>query len=211
MYKIVFFGPQGSGKGTQAKFLAEALSIPNISVGHLLRQHIKEQTEIGKIVINYLNKGLLAPSDITTKITIDRLQESDCQNGFILDGYPREREQYDALENFTKITHAIEVWISDKESIDRIGERRSSGCGVVYHLKYNPPLHEGICDKCGDQLFIRDDDQPAQIAERLKIYHEKTEPLIEFYKAQGVHIKINGEKSIAEVKNELFKEMNLAS
>lgn len=209
IYKIIFFGPQASGKGTQADFLSQKLSLPNISVGNLLRNHIKNQTEIGKIAQSYTNDGNLVPPKVVNEMTISRLKESDCENGFILDGYPRNVEQFEAFEKFTKITHAIEIWISDEEAIKRLGGRRSCACGEVYHIKCKPPKVAGVCDKCDGKLYIRDDDTPEAINVRLKIYHEETEPVIKFYQEAGVLIKIDGEQSIDDVSKEVEKEMGL--
>jgi adenylate kinase len=209
IYKIVFFGPQASGKGTQAEFLSKRLNLPNISVGNLFRNNIKNQTELGKEAEGYINQGNLAPNYITNEMTIDRLKEDDCKDGFVLDGYPRNREQFDAFKDFTDVTHVIEIWISDDEAIRRLGGRRSCSCGEIYHIKYNPPKVEDVCDKCGGKLYIRDDDTPEAIKVRLKIYHEETETLIKFYQEMGVHVKINGEQSIGDVKEEVFRKMGL--
>lgn len=223
LHRIVFLGPQGSGKGTQAELLGKKLNVPKISTGDLYRNHIRNKTEIGGIAEKYLNEGKLVPSEVTVKMMISRLsdcqiaftkdgiwkKETECGAGFILDGFPRDREQFDALAKFTPITHAIEVWISDKEAIHRLGGRRSCRCGEVYHIKYKPPRNDGVCDKCGQKLYIRDDDKPEAIQTRLKIYHEQTEPLIDAYKEQGVHIKINGEQTIEEVHQDILKELGL--
>lgn len=209
IYKIVFFGPQASGKGTQAEFLSSKLNLPNISVGNLFRNHIKNQTKLGKTAEGYINQGKLVPPKIVNEMTIDRLKESDCKNGFILDGYPRNLDQFNAFEKFTKITHAIEVWISDEEAIRRLSGRRSCSCGEIYHIKYNPPRIKNICDKCGGGLYIRDDDTPEAIKMRLKIYHKETEPLIKLYQEMGVHIKINGEQSIVKVNKDIMRRLCL--
>lgn len=207
IYKIIFFGPQASGKGTQADFLSQKLNLPNISVGNLFRNNIKEKTDVGIIAQGYINDGKLVPSKVVNDMTISRLQEPDCENGFVLDGYPRNIEQFEAFDKFTKVTHAIEIWISDDEAVRRLGGRRSCACGEVYHIKYKPPKVDGICDKCGGKLYIRDDDTPKAIKVRLKIYHEETEPVIKLYQDMGVLIKIDGERSIAEVSKEVEKEM----
>lgn len=207
IYKIIFFGPQASGKGTQANFLSQKLNLPNISVGNLFRNHIKNQSESDKIAQKYINGGNLVPSKIVNEITISRLKESDCGDGFILDGYPRNLEQFQAFDKFAKITHAVEIWISDEEAIKRLSGRRSCGCGEVYHIDHKQPKVDGICDKCGGKLYIRDDDTPEAIKVRLKIYHEETEPIIAFYQKMGVHIKINGEQGIANVNQDVMRAM----
>jgi adenylate kinase len=209
IYKIIFLGPQGSGKGTQAELLAKKLNLPNISVGNLFRNHIKNKTELGELAKRIINKGDLMPSELTNEIVIKRLQENDCQNGFILDGYPRDHEQFSAFNKFTKLTHAIEVWISDEEAVERLGGRRSCDCGATYHLKYNPPKNDEVCDNCGHKLYIRDDDTPEAINQRLAIYHNETEPLIKLYQEQKILIKINGEQSIEKVNQDILKAMGL--
>jgi len=209
IYRIIVMGPQGSGKGTQADLLGDKLHIPHISPGNLFRNHIRNGTEIGEIAEAYTTKGKMVPTETTIKMVIERLKQDDCKNGFVLDGFPRNREQFDALDEFIKITHAIEIWISDEEGVERLGQRLSSRCGEVYHLKYNPPKKEGVCDECGEKLYVRKDDKPEAIKLRLKIYHEKTEPLVELYKKQGVHIKINGEQSIEDIYQEISKKLSL--
>jgi adenylate kinase len=204
IYRIVFLGSQGSGKGTQAELLAKRLKIPTISVGNLFREHIKNKTEIGEIVKMYLDQGKLAPTKIATKMIEARLSEDDCKKGFILDGYPRNKMQFNALIKFIEITHAIEIQISDEEAIHRISGRRvCSVCGKNYHLIYNLPKQDEICDICKIKLKIRDDDKPKSIKIRLKIYHKHTKPLIDLFKKQGIFIRVNGEKSIKEVNKEI--------
>ncbi|MFH1564403.1 MAG: nucleoside monophosphate kinase [bacterium] len=210
IYKIIFFGPQASGKGTQADFLSKELNLPNISVGNLFRNNIKNQTEIGKIAQTYINDGKLVPPKVVNEMTISRLKDADCDGGFILDGYPRNLEQFEAFDNFTKVTRAIEIWISDEEAISRLGGRRSCVCGEVYHIKYKSPKVDGICDKCGEKLYIRDDDTSEAIRVRLKIYHEETEPVIKLYQELGVLIKINGEQSIVDVNKDVMNAMGLS-
>jgi adenylate kinase len=206
IYRIVFLGSQGSGKGTQAELLSKRLKIPTISVGNLFREHIKNKTKIGKIVKPFLAVGKLAPTEITIAMTKERLQEDDCKNGFILDGYPRNKKQFNALAKFIEITHAIEIWISDEEAIHRISGRRvCPACGKGYHLTYNPPKQAEVCDVCKTKLKIRDDDKPESVKMRLKIYHKHTKPLIDLFKKQGVHIRVNGEQSIKEVDKEVKK------
>jgi len=207
---LIIFGPQGSGKGTQAKILSEKLKIPHISSGYIFRENINNQTKLGKKAKEYIDQGHLVPDKLTVELIKERLNQADCKPGFILDGYPRTLAQAQALDQIVKIAKALEVWISDKESIMRISGRRTcSGCDTVFHLKFNSPAKENICDKCGGQLFIRDDDQEEVIKKRLELYHQQTEPLINYYKTQNKLIKIDGQPPIPEVTKEIFKKLDI--
>ncbi|MEK9129947.1 MAG: nucleoside monophosphate kinase [Patescibacteria group bacterium] len=206
--KIVFFGPQGSGKGTQAEFLAKKFNISIISPGSIYRQEIAKKTKLGKIVAEYLHIGKLAPSDLTNKIIEKRLKKTDCKNGFILDGYPRDLVQAQFLDRISKIDLVIEIVLTKKECLKRFFGRQSCICGAVYHLKFSPSKKKGICDKCGKKLFIREDEKPEAIEKRLQIYSQKTKPLIKEYQKMGVLIKINGNQSIKDVNKEIIKKMN---
>ena len=156
---IIIFGPQGSGKGTQAEVLSEKLNIPHISTGDIFRENIKNQTELGQKAKQYIDQGQLVPDDIVIDMIKDRLSQTDAKQGFVLDGYPRTIPQAEALDQIIKVDQVLEVWISDEESIMRLGGRRSCPKdGNIYHLKFNPPKEDGICDKCGGQLTIREDD-----------------------------------------------------
>ena len=208
-YHIIMLGPQGSGKGTQADMLSAKLSIPKISTGDIFRQNIKEGTELGQKVKAIIDEGHLVPDELTNDLMKNRIQMPDCVNGFILDGYPRNLFQAEALDKVTQITHVLEVYIPDEESVKRIGGRRSCHCGRVYHLEYNPPKNDEVCDDCGEKLYIRDDDKPEAIKERLKIYHEQSEPLVEYYKEKGVHLRIDGLPAIEEVSGEILEKLNL--
>ena len=207
-YHIIILGPQGSGKGTQADMLEKELGIVKISTGDIFRKNIKEQTELGKQVKEILDAGQLVPDELTNKIVEDRLKQPDARSGFILDGFPRNLEQAKALDNMTEITHVLEVWISDEEAVRRIGGRRSCSCGAVYHLVYNPPKDPEKCDKCGEKLFIRDDDKEEAIKKRLEIYHEQTEPIVEHYKEKGLHVKVDGMPPIAQVSESIKSALN---
>lgn len=204
-FKISIFGPQGSGKGTQAERLEQELKLPIITPGNIFRQHIKEETEIGLKVKSILDSGGLVPNEITNQIIIGRLQEHDCEQGFVLDGYPRNINQAEALDQARKLTHVILIDVSDEAAKKRIVNRRMCTCGATYHLEHKKPKVEGICDKCGGTLFQRDDDTEEALAKRLKIYHEETEPVLELYKKQGIFYKVNGEQSIEAVWEELKK------
>lgn len=208
---IVIFGPQGSGKGTQAEALAKKLNIPQITMGDLLREEIKNQSKIGKKIDKIVNQGKLVPDEISTEILKQRLSEADCQNGFVLDGYPRNLKQAQLLSAIAQVDKALEIWISDLEAIKRISGRRSCPkCGAVYHLEFNPPKIDEICEQCQIKLIVRDDDKEEIIKNRLAIYHQETEPIIKYYQNQGVHLKIDGMPPIAEVTKEIFGKLKLA-
>lgn len=209
--KIIIFGPQGSGKGTQADILAERLSICHITMGDLLRAEAKSGSDLGQKINGIINNGQLVPDEIVFALLEERINMSDCGLGYILDGFPRSLEQAKLLENMVKADAALEIWISDGESVRRISGRRSCPeCGAVYHLEYHAPKNLGRCDKCQAGLIIRDDDKKEVIKKRLAVYHLQTEPLIKHYQEQGVYIKINGMPSIPEVTKEIFKELKLA-
>ena len=203
---IIIFGPQGSGKGTQTEILSNKFNIPHISTGVIFREHIKKQTKLGKKIASIINNGDLVPGEIIDPIIRKRLQRSDVKNGFILDGYPRDPAQAKYLNSITSLNYALEIWISDKTSLKRISSRRSCPkCGDVYHLVSRAPKNNNICDHCNTELIIRDDDQPKAIKQRLKIYHNQTEPLIEYYKNKKIFYQVSGEKSISQVTDEILK------
>lgn len=203
---IILFGPQGSGKGTQAGVISEKFGIPHISTGEIFRQEIKKSTALGKMTARIINDGNLMPDDITNKIVEGRLRGDDCQNGFVLEGYPRNLNQAKFLHDVTNIDLALEIWISDDEAVMRLGDRRTCPkCGAIYHLKFNPPKEAGVCDKCGKRLVIRDDDREEAVRARLKTYHEQTEPLVKFYKKEDVYRKIDGMPSIPEVTDAIIE------
>ncbi|OGY46745.1 MAG: adenylate kinase [Candidatus Buchananbacteria bacterium RIFCSPLOWO2_01_FULL_46_12] len=196
---IIIFGPQGSGKGTQAELIARRRNFPYISTGDIFRYHLKNKTELGQQVAEYVNTGQLVPDELTNKIIQDRINQPDCTVGFVLDGYPRNQKQLEFLSQITTVDYAIVIELSDQEAIKRLSGRLASKCGLSYHLEFNPSQQAGICDKCGDQLFRRDDDQPQAIAQRLAIYHQETEPLFAVYENKGILHRVNGAKTIDEV------------
>ena len=203
---IILFGPQGSGKGTQADVLEEKFNIPHISTGDIFRENIKNGTELGKQVEKLTSNGILVSDEITNEIVKERFKEDDCENGFVLDGYKRTLNQDKFLEEIKKIDLALEVWISDDEAVMRIGGRRTcSKCGTVYHLKFNPPKEDEICDKDGAKLIARDDDKEEAVRARLKTYHQQTEPLVEYYGNNGVYKKIDGMPPILEVTEQIME------
>lgn len=200
MRNILLFGPQGSGKGTQGEKLSTLLNLPLVVTGNIFRANMKNGTELGKLAQEFINKGELVPDDVTNKMINARLQEADCLNGYVLDGFPRSLKQAEALDTFTTITHLLHISISDSEAVQRIANRRS--CveqGHVYHLIYNPPKQTGVCDYDQSELVQREDDTEEALTKRLKIYHEETEPLLEHYRTVGVVRDIDGEQSIDDV------------
>ncbi|HLD21427.1 MAG TPA: adenylate kinase [Patescibacteria group bacterium] len=198
--RIVLFGPQGAGKGTQAERLSAYFGIPHISTGNIFRKAIAEQTELGKKVKAIIAEGKLVPDSVTNALVAERLQEEDCMNGFILDGYPRNLIQAEALDSLTTISCAFVIDMPDQESIRRLSQRRVCiNCGATYHLEFKSPLQPNICDVCGHQLLQRDDDKPASIKERLHIYHVQTKPLIMRYRERNVLCHVEGVGSIDDV------------
>lgn len=197
---IVLLGPQGSGKGTQAKMLAEKYNIPHISTGDILRENVRDETELGKKANDYMVKGHLVPDEIVIGMIKERLEQEDAKEGFILDGFPRTKAQAEALEGITSIDYALDIEITDDMAIKRISGRRSCpNCGAVYHVETNPPKEDMVCDKDGTELVQREDDKPEAIKKRLQLYHEQTSPLIEYYQDKRVLSEINGEQDIDTV------------
>ncbi len=204
--RILLFGPQGSGKGTQGEKLAEWLSLPLVVTGNIFRHNIKEQTELGKLAQEFINKGELVPDEVTNRMIGERLMQDDCKAGFILDGFPRNVVQAEALDSYTQITHLLHIEISDTEAIRRIAQRRTcTAQGHVYHLTYNPPKHAGICDEDSSPLEQRKDDTEEALQKRLEIYHSETEPILQHYQPSKVVYTINGEQSIETVWQEVQK------
>ncbi|MFH1426178.1 MAG: adenylate kinase [Candidatus Kerfeldbacteria bacterium] len=198
--KICLFGPQGSGKGTQGEKISGVLGIPQISPGNIFRNAIKSGTDLGKKVESIVIKGKLVPDEITNELMKERLEKEDCMNGFILDGYPRNGAQAEALDSYTSLTHVVAIDIPDEESVRRISERRVCiDCNITYHSAYKPPKQEGVCDSCGKELIQRKDDQAESIKKRLGIYHQNTEPLFERYEKRGILCRVDGLGSIDEV------------
>lgn len=206
IYRIVFLGPQGSGKGTQAEMLAAELKIPVIATGDIYRTEAKKKTIFGEKVSSYINQGKLVPDDITNALVEKRLAAKDCQKGYILDGYPRTLAQVSVLDKLADLTQVILVDISNKEAVYRIAGRVMCKCGATYHYKFKPPKQQGVCDKCGSELFVRKDDkEESALRKRLAIYHEQIDPIIKFYEAKSILYKIDGEQSIKQVFNDIEK------
>ena len=205
--KIIMLGAPGAGKGTQAKMLAEKYGIPHVSTGDIFRANIKEQTELGMEAKKYMDQGLLVPDELTVKILLDRVAKDDCKNGYVLDGFPRTIPQAEVLDKAVaelgeSIDYAINVDVKDENIIRRMSGRRAClKCGATYHIEHIPPKQEGICDKCGSELVLRDDDKPETVEKRLKVYHEQTQPLIDFYGKKGILREVDGSQDMKDVFN----------
>ena len=203
--KIIMLGAPGAGKGTQAKRIAEKYTIPHISTGDIFRANIKNGTELGKKAKEYMDQGLLVPDELTCDLVMDRIQQDDCKNGFVLDGFPRTIPQAEALdEALTKIgqkmDYAIDVDVPDEYIVSRMGGRRAClSCGATYHVEFNPTKAEGVCDACGAQTVLRDDDKPETVQKRLTVYHDQTQPLIDYYKNQGILKSVDGTQPMEAV------------
>ena len=203
--KIIMLGAPGAGKGTQAKMIADKYSVPHISTGDIFRANIKNGTELGMEAKKYMDQGLLVPDELTVKILLDRVAQDDCQNGYVLDGFPRTIPQAEVLDGELtklgeKIDYAIDVNVPDENIINRMSGRRAClACGATYHITHVPPKQEGICDRCGKELVLRDDDKPETVKNRLEIYHEQTQPLIDFYTEKGVLKTVDGTVPMNEV------------
>ena len=203
--KIIMLGAPGAGKGTQAKRIAEEYGIPHISTGDIFRANIKNGTELGKEAKKYMDEGQLVPDELTVKILLDRVKEDDCSKGYVLDGFPRTIPQAEVLDKeLSKLSEtvdfAIDVDVPDEDIIHRMSGRRSCPkCGAVYHTEYLKPAKDGICDKCGAELTLRDDDKPETVKKRLGVYHEQTQPLIDFYSKKGILRTVDGRLDPDEV------------
>ena len=203
---FIFLGPPGAGKGTLAAKVAESYKIPHISTGEIFRAAIKAQTPLGQKVKAILDSGALVSDDVTIELVKDRLSQPDTKNGFILDGFPRTIPQAEALENIVKIDAAVNFDISDEGVIERLSGRRvCKNCSQNYHIKFLKPAKENVCDKCGGELFIRDDDKPESIAHRLEVYRSQTAPLIDFYKNKKLLVDIDA-KPAADIILAEFKK-----
>lgn len=203
--KIIMLGAPGAGKGTQAKMIAEKYGVPHVSTGDIFRANIKNGTELGKEAKQYMDQGLLVPDELTVRILLDRVAQDDCKNGYVLDGFPRTIPQAEVLDSELSklgdhIDYAIDVDVPDENIIKRMSGRRAClTCGATYHIEHVPPKTEGICDKCGSKLVLRDDDKPETVKNRLNVYHEQTQPLIDFYTNKGVLKTVDGTLPMEEV------------
>ena len=205
--KIIMLGAPGAGKGTQAIMIAKEYNVPHISTGDMFRANIKNNTPLGVEAKKYIDAGQLVPDELTVKILLDRVAKDDCKNGYVLDGFPRTIPQAEVLENALnelndKIDYAINVDVPDENIIKRMGGRRACvKCGATYHIEHVPPKTEGICDNCGEALVLRDDDKPETVKSRLEVYHNQTQPLIDFYNERNVLKTVDGTQDM----NDVFK------
>ena len=202
--KIIMLGAPGAGKGTQAKMLADKYKIPHVSTGDIFRANIKNGTELGTKAKVYMDQGMLVPDELTCDLVVDRIKQDDCKDGYILDGFPRTIPQAECLDKALdalndKIDFAVNVEVPDENIIRRMSGRRAClSCGRTYHIVYNPPKEEGICDECKKELVLRDDDKPETVEKRLKVYHEQTQPLIDYYRNKGVLAEVDGTRDMQE-------------
>jgi len=203
--KLVLLGPPGAGKGTQSVRLAQHFAIPQISTGDILRKAVKDKTKLGSLAKKYMDSGTLVPDEVVIGIIRERIIEPDCKNGYILDGFPRTIAQAEALDEMlerigTQVDHVVNISVGDKEIIKRLAGRRTCiSCGAGYHILFDPPKQEGVCDRCGGKLIQRDDDKEETIRARLKVYQQQTEPLIAYYKGKHLLHSIPGEGNMEEI------------
>jgi adenylate kinase len=211
---LILLGAPGAGKGTQAKLILEKYEIPQISTGDMLREAVAKGTELGRKAKEYMDRGELVPDEVVIGIVKERLQRKDCEKGFILDGFPRTIKQAEELDKMLvelgkRINAVINVFVPEEEVVKRIVNRRScKKCGAVYHLIYNPPKAEGKCDRCGGELYLRDDDREETVRERFRVYRNQTEPLIDYYSKKGVVYNIDGMKDIKGVFEKVQKVLD---
>ena len=209
--KIIMLGAPGAGKGTQAIQIAKKYNIPHVSTGDLFRSNISKNTELGREAKQYMDAGKLVPDELTVRMLLDRVSQDDCKNGYVLDGFPRTIAQAEVLEQeveklHEKIDYAIDVEVPDANIVKRMGGRRAcTKCGATYHIEHIPPKKEGICDNCGSELVLRSDDAPETVQKRLDVYHEQTQPLIDFYKARGILKQVDGTQDMQAVFDDIVK------
>lgn len=212
--KIVMLGAPGAGKGTQAKMIAARYGIPHISTGDIFRANIKEGTELGKKAKAFMDQGLLVPDELTLMLIMDRFAQDDCANGYVLDGFPRTIAQAEALTESLKkvgdaLDFAIDVEVPDENIVERMSGRRAClACGGTYHIVFNPPKKSGICDLCGGELTIRKDDEPETVQKRLDVYHAQTQPLIDYYTAEGILKSVDGTQDVNGVFEDIKAILN---
>ncbi|MCI8578912.1 MAG: adenylate kinase [Lachnospiraceae bacterium] len=207
--KIIMLGAPGAGKGTQAKKIAEKYGIPHISTGDIFRANIKGGTELGMKAKSFMDQGQLVPDDVTIGMLLDRISETDCESGYVLDGFPRTIPQAESLTRALeargeKMDYAVDVDVPDAAIVERMSGRRAClSCGATYHVVYNAPAVENVCDACGEALVLRDDDKPETVQKRLTVYHDQTQPLIEYYQKAGILVTVDGTKDL----NQVFKDI----
>jgi adenylate kinase len=203
--RLVLVGPPGAGKGTQAEFIAAHLAVPKISTGGIFRANVEGGTQLGVLAKSYMDKGVLVPDSVTIDMVRERLAEPDAADGFLLDGFPRNVTQAAVLDKLladlgVRIDLALELVVDEDEVIRRLSGRRTCrGCGMVWHTVFDPPAREGVCDRCGGELYQRDDDRPETVAERLRVHHQETAPVIDYYGAQGKLVGIDATGPVEDV------------
>ena len=203
--KIIMLGAPGAGKGTQAKQIADKYGMPHISTGDIFRANIKDGTELGKKAKTYMDQGLLVPDELVCELVVDRILQEDCKNGFVLDGFPRTIPQAEALTDAlqkigSSMDFALNIDVPDENIIDRMSGRRAClNCGATYHIVNIPTKVEGVCDRCGSPVVLRDDDKPETVKKRLEVYHTQTQPLIDYYEKQGILKTVDGTQSMDTV------------
>ena len=208
--KIIMLGAPGAGKGTQAQMIAEQYHIPHISTGDIFRANIKNGTELGKKAKEFMDKGQLVPDELTVQLLLDRVAQDDCKDGYVLDGFPRTIPQADVLDQELtklgdKVDYAINVDVPDENIIHRMSGRRAClKCGATYHIEHIPPKKEGICDKCGSELVQREDDKPETVKNRLSVYHEQTQPLIDYYTRKNILKTVDGTRDMKDVFSDII-------
>ncbi len=212
---LVLIGPPGSGKGTQAKRMAEELGFVHLSTGDILREAVREGTPLGLEAKKYMEEGRLVPDEVVIGIVRERLRSPECEKGVVFDGFPRTISQAEALDRILeelgrRLDRVVEVEVSEEEVLRRLtGRRTCRNCGAMYHVFFEPPKVEGVCDKCGGPLYQREDDKEDVIKERLRVYRKDTEPLISYYEKKGVLVKVKGEGPIEEVKQRLLEAIGV--
>ena len=203
--KVIMLGAPGAGKGTQAVRVASAYQIPHISTGDIFRANIKGGTELGKKAKEYMDAGKLVPDELVCDLVVDRIKKEDCKNGYVLDGFPRTIPQAEALDKAVeaigeKVDFAVNIDVPDEAIITRMSGRRAClTCGATYHIEYNPPKKADICDTCGSDLVLREDDKPETVKTRLNVYHEQTQPLIDYYTGKNILVTVDGTQNMDKV------------
>ncbi|MFQ6000403.1 MAG: adenylate kinase [Anaerolineae bacterium] len=214
---LILLGPPGAGKGTQAALLSQRLGMPHVASGDLFREAMKKGTELGKKAQSYMERGVLVPDEVTNAMIEERLKEPDCAKGVILDGFPRTIEQARALEGILaergkKVDRVLVIQVSEGTLIERLSGRRTCRrCQANYHILFNPPQKEGVCDKCGGDLYQRSDDKEETVRRRFRVYIEETSPLIDYYRRQGLLTEIDGEEGIEGVQGSILSALSLSS